>query len=199
MSKQVSDLDGNNVFDKLLSKRTLFLKYEIDVNLATELIANMLLLDAESNKEITLYINSVGGSVADGLFAIYDTMQMISSPIKTICLGQAFSSAAIILASGSPGMRFCSNHSSVMIHGLQIYDLSGDQKSIKREMSFNLNLNNLLMNILSKHCNQTLEKIIQDCQEDKFLSPQEAINYGLVDHILPHNKPLKLPNGKKTK
>ena len=77
MSKQVSDLDGNNVFDKLLSKRTLFLKDEIDVNSATELIANMLLLDAESNKEITLYINSVGGSVADGLFAIYDTMQMI--------------------------------------------------------------------------------------------------------------------------
>lgn len=178
-----------NIYSRLASERIIFISQEIDGVLATEKSATLLWLDkVDPNKEITIYINSIGGSVTDGLLTIYDTMQVIKAPVKTVCIGEAYSSAAILLASGSQGLRFAFPNARIMIHGIQVDDVSGTQKGIEDELKKVKSLNQSLMEILARHTGQRLNKVKKDCIEDKYFSSKEAIKYGLIDGIIGGSK-----------
>jgi len=179
----------NSVYDNLAKKRILFLNEDIDAQNATKLSAHFLYLNSLSKrKEITLYINCIGGVVDGGLFAIYDTMQQISCPIKTICVGQAYSSAAVILASGTPGRRLAFPNSTIMIHSVSLDNISGSIHEIEIETKNLQNLNDKMLKILSKHTKNKFSKIKQDCSRDKYMNAEEALQYGLIDGILTPEK-----------
>lgn len=187
-----------DIFNLLLNKRSIFLMEEIDAAVATKIAATILWLDSiDSQSEITFYINSIGGSVSNGLFTIYDTMQMVKSPIKTVCIGEAYSSAAIILSSGSNGLRFAYPNSLIMIHNLQIEEMSGTQKEIEEESKRLKKINNDIIQIISKHTGQAVRKVKKDCEKDKYFSPQEAIKYGIIDGIFLPKKHLDQKNESK--
>lgn len=174
-----------DVFSRLITERIVFLSQEIDAEVATEKAATLLLLNKlDATKEITLYINSSGGFVQDGLLTIYDTLQLISAPVRTICMGEAYSSAAIILAAGSKGRRMAYPSARIMIHNLQVEEMSGTQKQIEEESRRIKDLNHTLMQIISQHTGQPLKKVRRDCEKDKYFTPQEAIKYGLIDGIV---------------
>lgn len=186
-----SDVNGQSVsidiFSKLIEDRILFLHEEIDSSIASKIIATLLYLDAQDEKaEITIYINSPGGDT-DGLFAIYDTFQLIRAPIKTVCIGEACSAAAILLASGSPGMRYACTNSQIMIHHVQA-ELEGSKTEIEREVERINHINKLVVETLARHTGQTVAVIEEDCKVDKYLSAKEAVKYGIVDKILPPRK-----------
>jgi ATP-dependent Clp protease protease subunit len=173
-----------DIFSKLLSKRILFLGEELTGEIASDIAASLLWLDSESNEEIVFYINSPGGDIENGLLPIYDTFQVIKSPVKTITIGKAMSAAAVLLAAGKKGSRFAFPHAQIMIHGVQVGgELFGDADEFKKESKLIDKLNQSLMEILSKHSNQPLRKIKRDCKTDKYLSAQEAVEYGLIDGI----------------
>lgn len=180
-----------DIFSSLLRERILFLSEEIDATVATSICASLLFLDIQSQQEITLYINSIGGSVSDGLLTIHDTLQYIQSPVKTVCIGEAYSSAAVILAAGKKGRRFAFPHAKIMIHNIQVQEMSGTQEEIQKEAKRFKELNQVLMNLIAKHTQQPLRKVKRDCLKDKYFTPSEAIKYGLIDHIIesecPHN------------
>lgn len=181
-----------DIYSRLVKERVLFLYEEIDTSVATNMAATLLLLDLQnSEKEITLYINSNGGCVPNGLLTIYDTIQHIKSPIKTVCIGEAYSSAALLLASGTPGKRYAYPSSRIMIHNIQVEEMSGTQKEIQEEAKRIKNLNQTLMQIIASHTGQPLRKIKKDCDRDKYFTPEQAIKYGLIDYILDPSK--KLP------
>lgn len=168
----------------LASNRTLFLKEDITKDTAAELSALLIYYDAESKSDpIALYINSNGGDV-DALMNIYDVMQMVSAPIKTICIGKAYSAAAVILAAGDS--RLALKNSKVMIHGVQLmFPLIGeDHENSKNYLNFVNKLNNNMLNIIAKHTGQRLDKVKEDCKQDTYLSAKEALNYGLIDKIV---------------
>ena len=179
-----------DIFSSLLKQRILFLSEEIDAAVATSITASLLFLDLSSQDEITLYINSVGGSVSDGLLTIHDTLQYIKSPVKTICIGEAYSSAAVILAAGSKGRRFAFPHAKIMIHNIQVEEMSGTQKEIQEESKRVKELNQVLMSLIANHTKQPLKKIRRDCLKDKYFTPEEAIKYGLIDGIVESFKDL---------
>lgn len=177
--------ESSDVFTRLIKERIVFLCEEIDAAVATSTAATLFLLDIkDSEKEITLYINSNGGSVPDGLLTIYDTLQFIKAPIKTVCIGQAYSSAAIILTAGSKGRRYAYPNSKIMIHSLQIEDMSGTEREIQEEAKRIRKENHVLNNIISKHTGQSIKKVQRDCEKDKYFTPAEAIKYGLIDYIV---------------
>lgn len=173
-----------DIFSNLIKKRILFLSEEIDAAVATSTAASLLFLDLHSQEEITLYINSIGGSVSDGLLTIHDTLQYIKSPVKTICIGEAYSSAAVILAAGSKGRRFAFPNAKIMIHNIQVEEMSGTQKEIQEEAKRVKELNNVLMSLIANHTNQSLKKVRRDCLKDKYFNPEEAIKYGLIDGVV---------------
>ena len=178
-------MSSESVFSRLAQERTLFLSKEIDGQNATELSANLILLNQlDPSKEIILYINSPGGTVEDGLLTIYDTIQSITSPLKTICCGTAYSSAAVLLTAAKPGFRFAYPHAHIMIHQVSLDDISGNFSEIEREMNRVKSLNSIVMKLLSKHTNQKLSTIIKDCAQDKYFSAKEALKYGLIDGII---------------
>lgn len=179
-----------DIFSSLLKQRILFLSEEIDAAVATSITASLLFLDLSSQDEITLYINSVGGSVSDGLLTIHDTLQYIKSPVKTICIGEAYSSAAVILAAGSKGRRFAFPHAKIMIHNIQVEEMSGTQKEIQEESKRVKELNQVLMSLIANHTKQPLKKIRRDCLKDKYFTPEEAVKYGLIDGIVESFKDL---------
>lgn len=182
-----------DVFSSLMKKRTLFLGADIDGAMATSLTASLLLLDASSQEEITLYINSNGGDISNGLLTIHDAIQYIKSPVKTVCIGEAYSSAAVILASGTKGRRFAFPNSKIMIHNLHVDELSGTQKEIEDETKRCKELNHVLMKLISSHTKQSLKKVKRDCLKDKYFSPEEAIKYGLIDGIVESSKNISSP------
>ena len=187
-----------DIFEFLLDKRMIFLSEEITGAVATKIAATLLWMDkVDCESEITFFINSIGGSVSDGLFTIYDTLQYVKSPIKTICVGEAYSSAAIILASGSKGLRFAYPNSMIMIHNLQIEDMSGTQKEIEEESKRLKKLGNDIVNLVARHTGQPLRKVRRDCEKDKYFTPEEAIKYGIIDGIMSANKPIPELNTKK--
>jgi len=150
---------------------------------ANAIIAQLLFLEAEDpDKEIFLYINSPGGIVTSGL-AIYDTMQFVKPPISTICIGQAASMAALLLASGSPGKRFALPHSRVMIHQ-PLGGVEGQASDIEIHAREILKMKDLLNDILAKHTGQTLKQIQKDTERDHFLSAEEAKQYKIIDDII---------------
>ena len=178
--------DGEGAYDvysRLLQDRIIFLHEEIDSEVASRIIASLLYLDKKSkNKEITMYINSPGGE-CEAALAIYDMMQFIVSPIKTICVGRACSAAADLLASGSPGKRLAAPNSEIMIHSVQA-ELSGSNKEIQEEAARLKKFHKRSIELLALHTGQTFAKISKDCEKDKYMTAQEALDYGIIDKIL---------------
>jgi len=173
-----------DVFSRLMMDRIIFLGTEINDYTANTLQAQLLYLDsADAGKDISIYINSPGGSVTAGL-GIYDTMQFISSDVATICTGMAASMAAVLLVSGQEGKRSALPHSRVMIHQPLISGgLGGQASDIEIHARELLKMKATLNELLAKHSGQPLEKIERDTDRDNFMSAEEAAAYGLIDHV----------------
>jgi ATP-dependent Clp protease protease subunit len=174
-----------DIFSRLLMDRIVFLGSAVDDTVANIIIAQLLFLDADNpEKDIYLYINSPGGVVTAGL-AIYDTMQYIRSPVHTICIGMAASMGAILLGSGEKGKRSALPNSRIMLHqpsgGSQ--GSAADIEIAAREI---LGLRQKLNQILSHHTGQPEERVAADLERDRFMSPQEAKEYGLIDEVITH-------------
>ncbi|HEU0014450.1 MAG TPA: ATP-dependent Clp protease proteolytic subunit [Longimicrobium sp.] len=174
-----------DIYSRLLMDRIVFLGTPVDDMVANIIIAQLLFLDADNpGKDIYLYVNSPGGVVTAGL-AIYDTMQYIRSPVHTTCLGMAASMAAILLAAGEKGKRTALPNSRIMLHqpsgGSQ--GTAADIEIAAREI---LNLRQKLNKILSQHTGQPEDRIEADLDRDRFMSPEEALEYGIVDQVLAH-------------
>jgi len=204
--QQISDIDNHNaesllvpivveqtargersydIYSRLLKERIIFLVGQVEDHMANLVIAQLLFLESENpDKDIHLYVNSPGGVVSSGM-AIYDTMQFIKCDVSTLCIGQAASMGATLLAAGAKGKRFCLPNSRVMIHqplgGFrgQATDIAihAREAQVAREQ---------LNNVLSFHTGKTAEQIMRDTERDNFMSAQEAMDYGLIDGI--HNK-----------
>ena len=186
IEKEINGERSYDIYSRLLKDRIIILNGEIDDNTANIVVAELLYLDSLSNEEISLYINSPGGSITSGM-AIYDTMNFIKSKVSTICIGMAASMAAFLLSSGEKGQRMALPNSEVMIHQ-PLGGASGQATEIKIAAERILKLKNKLNNILSKNTNQPLEKIEIDTERDYFLSAKEAKNYGLIDKIIENKK-----------
>lgn len=172
-----------DIYSRLLKDRIVFLGTAIDDNVASLLIAQMLFLESEDpDKDIQIYINSPGGSVTSGL-AIYDTMQYIKPDVSTICLGQAASMGAFLLAAGASGKRFALPHSRIMIHQ-PLGGAQGQATDIEIQAREILRLKEEINNMLAKHCKQPVKKIQQDTDRDYFMSGLEAKEYGLIDSVV---------------
>ena len=173
-----------DIFSRLLRENIVFLGTPIDDAVANLVTAQLLFLEAEDpQKDISLYINSPGGSVSAGM-AVYDTMQSIRPAVATICIGQAASVAAVILAAGSPGKRFALPNARVLIHQPSIGGLSGQATDIEIHAKEILRIRSHLNNILVKHTKQALEKIERDVERDYWMGPEQAKEYGIVDEII---------------
>lgn len=177
--------------DMLLENRIVFMIGEINYRMATEVIMKLLYLDnLKRGVEISLYINSPGGSVDDTM-AIYDTMRFIGSPVATYCIGRAQSGAAIILAAGSEGRRHALPHAKVMLH--QPWGgVTGQAEDIRIQAEEIIKAKKMIIELLSKHTGLTPEQIAEETERDKYLSAQEAKAYGLIDDVLHEQE-----NGKK--
>lgn len=172
-----------DIYSRLLKDRIIFLGDQIDDHLANLIIAQLLFLDAQDNKKpIKMYINSVGGSVTDGL-AIYDTMQYIKSPVSTICVGLAASMGALLLSGGAEGQRYALPNSEILIHQV-MGGASGQASDVKIKAEQILKLKDRLNRILQKHTKQALKKIEKDTDRDYYMTPDEALKYGLIDKII---------------
>lgn len=177
--------DGERAYDiysRLLKERIIILTNEISDNSANIVVAQLLYLDSLSNDDISLYINSPGGSVTAGM-AIYDTMNFIKSDVSTICMGIAASMGAFLLSSGTKGKRYCLPNSEVMIHQ-PLGGVTGQATEIKIAAEHILKMKERLNKILSLNTNKALSQIENDTERDYFLSAEEAKEYGLVDKVL---------------
>ncbi len=172
-----------DIYSRLLKDRILFIGEPIDDHLANLIIAELLFLEREDpDSDIDVYINTPGGSVTSGL-AIYDTFQIVKCDVATICVGMAASMGAILLAGGSPGKRYCLPHTRVMMH-----QVSGGYEGTVTDARIRLEEMNrahdTLMQILARHTNQPIEKVLRDCDRDYWMSAEEALEYGIIDKIL---------------
>jgi len=171
-----------DIYSKLLKNRIIFINGEIDDNLSNLVVSELLYLDSISHDDISLYINSPGGSVTSGL-AIYDTMNFVKSDINTICYGICASMAAVLLSSGTKGKRYILPNADVMIH--QVLGKSEGQASdIKIATDRILDLKYRLNTILSKNTNKNIKTIEKDTDRDNYLNSKEALEYGLIDKII---------------
>ena len=171
-----------DIYSRLLKDRIIILSGEIDDNLSNIIVAQLLYLDSINNDDISLYINSPGGSITAGM-AIYDTMNFIKSDVSTICIGIAASMAAFLLSSGKKGKRYILPNSEVMIHQ-PLGGASGQATEIKIAAERILKLKKKLNTILSETTGKNLEIIDKDTERDYFMDSEEALNYGIVDKIL---------------
>lgn len=175
-----------DIFSRLLQNRIIFLGNEIDSETSNIIQAQLLYLDAVSHDDITLYINSPGGYISDGL-AIYDTMQFVKSDIQTVCTGMAASMASVLLVAGTKGKRKILPNAKVLIHqpwgtiGGTAADMTIEVEEINKDKQ-------KLYQILAKHTGQSIEQIIKDSERDFWLSAEEALAYGCVDVVVPPNK-----------
>jgi ATP-dependent Clp protease protease subunit len=172
---------------RLLRDRIIFLGSEVDDAVSNYIVAQLLILEGEDpDKEITMYINSPGGVITAGL-AIYDTMQYVRCPVATVCIGQAASMGAVLLAAGSKGRRRCLPNSRVMIHQPH-GGARGQATDIEIQAREIVQMRSKLNEILSKHTGQPVDKIKADTERDRFLSAMEAKEYGLVDEVIQFRK-----------
>ncbi len=172
-----------DIYSRLLRERIIFLGTEINDQVSDSLVAQLLFLEAEDpSKDIQIYVNSPGGSVTAGL-AIYDTMQQISPDIVTICFGVAASMGAFLLSGGTKGKRLALPNSRIMIHQ-PLGGAQGQAVEIEIQAKEILYLKKTLNNLLCEHTGQPLEKIVEDTERDYFLSPSEAVDYGLIDKVI---------------
>ncbi len=172
-----------DIYSRLLRERIVFLGQEVEDGIANLIAAQLLFLDAEDpTKDIHLYVNSPGGSAYAGM-AIYDAMQYVRADVSTVCLGMGMSAAAMILSGGAPGKRFALPNAKIMIHqGSAGYrGTPADIQIAAREV---LGMTRRMAEIIAKHSNQDVEKVMVDIDRDNFMTPQEAVDYGLVDAIM---------------
>lgn len=175
-----------DIFSRILKNRIILLSGEIDDNTANIVIAELLYLDSINNDDISLYINSPGGSVSAGM-AIFDTMNYIKSDVSTICIGMAASMAAFLLACGKSGKRYCLPNSEVMIHQ-PLGGVQGQATEIKIVAERIIKLKNKLNQILSEKTNKKLSEIEKDTDRDYYMNSQEALEYGIIDKIITTNE-----------
>lgn len=172
-----------DIFSRLLKERIVILGTPIDDHVSTLIMAQLLFLESEaSDKDISLYINSPGGSVTAGL-AIYDTIQYIKSDVQTICIGQAASMGALLLASGAAGKRYALPNARIMIHQI-MGGAEGQQTEIQIVAKEILRVRSRLDEILAKHTSQPLEKVNADTERDFFMSAEDALSYGIIDKVI---------------
>jgi ATP-dependent Clp protease protease subunit len=173
-----------DIYSRLLKDNVIFLGQPIDDNIANLIIAQLLFLEAENpEKDISIYINSPGGSITAGL-AIYDTMQYVKPDIQTICLGQAASMAAVLLASGKKNKRYALPNSRVLIHQPWLQGLGGQATDIDIHAKDILRQRQRLNEILANHTGQPIDKIMRDTDRDYILQAAESVEYGLVDQVI---------------
>ena len=176
-----------SIYDRLLKERIIFLGTPIDDGVANVIMAQLLHLESEDpDRDISLYINSPGGSFT-ALTAIYDTMQFIRPDVSTICMGQAASAAAVILAAGTKGKRYALHHARILIH--QPYSEGGGQASdVEIQAREILRMRSQLEELLASHTGQTPEQVKKDIERDKILTSKEAVEYGLIDEVISSRK-----------
>ncbi len=180
-----------DIYSRLLKDRIIFIGTPIDDYVANLVIAQMLFLEAEDpDKDIHLYLNSPGGLVTAGL-AIYDTMQYIKPKISTLCMGQAASMAAVLLAAGEPGKRFALPHSRILIHQL-MGGVQGQATDIAIHSKEILRMKEEINQILARHTKQPLEKIEKDSERDFFMNGAQAKEYGIIDEVIYKKQPLRV-------
>jgi ATP-dependent Clp protease protease subunit len=176
-----------DIYSRLLKERVVFLVGPVDDHTANLIVAQLLFLESENpDKDINLYINSPGGSVSAGL-AIYDTMQFIKPDVSTMCVGQAASMGALLLAAGAKGKRYCLPHSRVMIHQ-PLGGYQGQATDIEIHTREILKVRSQLNEVLALHSGQSVETIAEDTERDNFMSPEEAKEYGLIDELIDTRK-----------
>ena len=173
-----------DIYSRLLKDSIIFLGTPIDDNIANVVTAQLLFLEAEDpERDIHLYINSPGGSISAGM-AIYDTMQYIRPNVSTICIGQAASMGALLLAAGTPGKRFALPNSRILIHQPSMSGLAGQATDIDIHAKEILRLREAMNTILSKHTGQNLERIEKDVERDYIMTADQAKDYGIVDQVI---------------
>jgi len=177
-----------DIYSRLLRENIIFIGTPIDDNVANLVIAQLLFLEAEDpEKDISLYINSPGGSITAGM-AIYDTMQFIRPDVSTICIGQAASMAALLLAGGAAGKRFSLPTSRILIHQPLMSGLSGQATDIDIHAREILRMREITNALLSKHCSQALEKVEKDVERDFIMNAAQSKEYGIIDEIIYKHK-----------
>ena len=181
-----------DIYSRLLKDRIVFIGEQVHDGMANTIIAQLLFLESEDpDKDINLYINSPGGSVTAGL-AIYDTMQYIRPSVTTICMGQATSMGALLLAAGSKGKRYALPHSRIMIHQ-PLGGVQGQATDIDIQAREIMKIKELIHKILVRHTGQPIERIRQDTERDFFMDAEEALKYGIVDKIIVEREMGKAP------
>jgi ATP-dependent Clp protease protease subunit len=178
--------DGERMSDvssRLVKDRIIFLDGDINDEITSNVVSLLFLLDREDESPISLWINSSGGAV-QGFFAIYDMIQKIKAPVKTVCIGEASSAATILLAAGSHGMRYAMPNSRIMIHQIQVDGIGGSNAEVEIDTKEIKALQDRLTEILARHTGHTRAKVKRDTRMDKYMSAVEAVEYGLVDKIL---------------
>ncbi len=192
--------DGERAYDiysRLLKERIIFVGGPITDQLANSVIAQLLFLEKEDpKKDITMYVNSPGGSVTSTL-AMYDTMQLVSCDVSTVCIGIAASGGSILLTGGTKGKRFVLPHSEVMIHQ-PLGGVEGQATDIHIHATHILQTKELLSKMMAYHCNRDIEEVKSDMERDKFMSADEAVKYGIVDKIIKSKKNIKTFNVKRS-
>ena len=172
-----------DIYSRLLKERVIFIVGQVEDHMANLVVAQLLFLESENpDKDIALYINSPGGSVSAGL-SIYDTMQFIKPDVSTMCVGQAASMGAVLLAGGAKGKRYALPHSRMMIHQ-PLAGFQGQASDIDIHAREVLETRDRLNRILSKHTGQTVEKIARDTERDNFMGGDAAVTYGLIDRVM---------------
>ncbi len=178
-----------DIYSRLLRERIIFLGMPIDSNVANTIVAQLLLLDSQSREQpINIFINCPGGEVYSGL-AIYDVMQYISAPVHTNCVGIAMSFGSVILMAGTPGHRVSLPNSRIMIHQGSS-GFRGNTPDVEVQANEILKLRDIMEGLYERHTDHSREKLRRDMERDKFMSPQEALEYGLIDSVI---EPKKLP------
>ncbi len=176
-----------DIFSRLLKDRIVFVGSVINDAVADTVIAQLLFLESENpEKDIYIYVNSPGGNVTSGL-AIYDTMQYVKPDVATMCIGQAASMGAVLLAAGTKGKRYCLPNARVMIHQV-LGGVEGQATDIEIHAKEILRIREDINGILAKHTNQPIDKIRVDTERDFFLKPEDALEYGLIDAIITHRE-----------
>ncbi len=177
-----------DIYSRLLKDNIIFIGTPIDDTIANLVVAQLLFLESEDpDRDISLYINSPGGSITAGL-AIYDTMQFVRSPVTTICVGQCASMAAILLAAGTKGKRFALPNSRILIHQPSAGGISGQATDIKIAAEEIIRMRERLNEILAYHTGQSLEQISQDVERDRIMTAMQAKEYGIVDQVIKHRE-----------
>ncbi|HIV57981.1 MAG TPA: ATP-dependent Clp protease proteolytic subunit [Candidatus Stackebrandtia faecavium] len=177
-----------NPYNKMFEDRIIFLGSPVDDTSANDIMSQLLVLEAsDPEREIQMYINSPGGSLT-ALMAIYDTMQFIRPDVATVCMGQAASAAAILLAAGTAGKRSALPNSRMIIHQPATEGTYGQASDMEIQAREILRLREQMEEILARHCGQSVEKVRKDVERDKILDPEQAKEYGLIDTVMPYRK-----------